>query len=166
MRNTEFASWLAGFFLISSETTLTEEQRRCISNHAKLCEYTENKCLTLTNHTLRHHLGELTDEQIRELVVDQYEALPVLQGHDIVYFLQGAFEIGDVSEVPSGVVMDQMRRNVHGLLPILINLYSECQDSDSVDATGLRKELEATFVHVIDPSYDYDPEVADELHRG
>jgi hypothetical protein len=168
MHNTEFASWLAGFFLITGKASLTEDQRLCIANHSKLCEYTEEKCLTLTNHTLRHHLAELTDEQIRELAVDQFEALPVLQGHDIVYFLQGAFEIGDVWEVPSEVVMEQMSRNVHGLLPVLINLYSRCQEAggEVVDATELREDLQKTFLHVIDPGYQYDPETADAIHRG
>jgi hypothetical protein len=59
MRNTEFTSWLAGFFLICEPETLTEKQLKCISNHAKLCEYTEKNMLTVTNHMIRHMLDKV-----------------------------------------------------------------------------------------------------------
>jgi hypothetical protein len=117
---------------------------------------------------MRHHLSELSDEQIRELALDQFQGLPVLQSHDIIYFLQGAFEIGDACYVPVNVITEQMRRNFHGLSPLLINLYCTCQESPEphIDAGQLRKDLHGIFEHEIDPGYDYDPDKAHALHTG
>ena len=93
MRNTEFASWLAGFVLVCEPSTLSEAQFKCIENHAKLCEYTEKGQLTVTNHMIRNMMRAISIEDFKQHVLIQFETLPSHSSEEICYFLQGVFEI-------------------------------------------------------------------------
>lgn len=175
MRNTEFTSWLAGFFLICDPETLSAEQERCISNHAKLCEYTENGRLTVTNFMIRDNLGAVSELDLRQHVLMQFNAVPCPSSEEICYFLQGVFEIGGKTRwtrEDAQVVIHLLDRNVWGLAQPLLRIYYQLTqfveaDNDlTIDMSSLEQRLRGVFIHEIDPSYEYDPEVADKLHQG
>ena len=174
MRNTEFTSWLEGFFLICDPDTLSEAQLRCISKHAKLCEYAERGRLTVTNFMIRNSLAEVPLAELKVHVHAQFESVPCPSSEEICYFLQGAFEIDGRerwSRENAELVVDLLDRNVWGLAPPLVQLYHHLTrflegGGAHVDVSDLKEALTVLFTHEIDPSYDYDPLVADRLHSG
>ena len=98
MRNSEFTSWFAGFFMICEPRALSPEQKQCILNHAKLCNYTEEGRLTITNYMILHDLSKVSVSELREHVLVQFESVPCPSSEEICYFLQGVFEIDGKTE--------------------------------------------------------------------
>lgn len=174
MRNTEFTSWLAGFFSICDPNTLTEQQVECISNHAKLCEYTEKNRLTVTNHMIRYTLDKVSLEDLKIHVQIQFESVPCPSSEEICYFLQGVFEIDGKekwSRKDVELAIHLLDRNVWGLAPPLVQLYHRMtsfleKEMSTLDMSDMKAELQTLFVHEIDPMYEYDPDTADRIHNG
>ena len=173
MRNTELISWLAGYLLLAKPSKLTPETRRTIEAHARLCEYTEKGRLTVTNHMILHDLSELCLADLSSHVLLQYRTLPSPSSEELCYFLQGCFELepelSSWDQAAAEVVCEELDRNVFGLQPALLRLYYLLQrfiDSDDplFDCGPLRLELMGVFQHVIDAQYEYDPEVAQQIH--
>ena len=130
MRNSEFTSWLAGFFLVCEPDTLVPDQQQCVLNHAKLCEYTEKGRLTITNYMIRHNLSQVPVAELREHVLVQFDSVPCPSSEELCYFLQGVFEIDGKTEWSRGdarIVNRLLDRNVWGLAPPLIKLYYDVQ---------------------------------------
>lgn len=175
MRNTEFISWLAGYILLAKPSTLTQEARKITNAHARLCEYTEKGCLTVTNHMILHDLSELDLAALSSHVLLQYKTLPSPSSEDLCYFLQGFFELEPVIDAwdrnVAELVCEELDRNVYGLQPALLRLYYTLQrfiDSDApvFNCGSLRNIIGGIFQHVIDPQYGYDPIVAQQIHGG
>ena len=174
MRNTEFTSWLAGYILLSDAQSLTASQRRCIRDHARLCEYTEHGKLTITNFMILNDLDILDDNLIFAHALHQYRSIPIPTSNDICYFLQGFFEISESrvwSRAAAEVCLEEIDLNVHGLETSIIILYYRLKRfldtrEESIDMSDVRDQLMGVFQHVIDPSYDYDPQIADAIHNG
>lgn len=175
MRNSELISWLAGYLLLAKPSTLTPQTHRMIKTHALLCEYTEKGRLTVTNHMILHDLAELSLDDLSSHVLLQYRTLPSPSSEELCYFLQGCFELEPElsawDRATAEVVCEELDRNVFGLEPALLRLYYLLQrfiDSDDplFDCGPLRHELMGVFQHVIDLQYDYDAEVARQIHSG
>ena len=70
------------------------------------------------------------------------------------------------------MVMDVIGANVWGVAPLLMRVYYmlsaflQKEEPDTLDMSTLKSSLNEMFVHDIDPSYGYDPTVADHLHNG
>lgn len=174
MRNTELTSWLAGFLLICDPQELSELQRKCILNHARLCEYTEKGRLTVTNFMIRNSLASVSLSDLKKHVYVQFSTVPSPSSEELCYFMQGVFEIdGKVhwTREDAELTVGLLDKNVWGLVPALVNLYYKLTDfldgeGDMFDMTHVRQQLEQVFIHDIDKSYDYDADVADALHQG
>ena len=174
MLNTEFTSWLAGFILLSDAKTLSPTQRRCIRNHARLCEYAENGKMSITNFMILNDMDSLDDSSIIAHALHQYRSIPIPTSNDICYFLQGFFELGDShtwSRTAAELCMEEIDRNVHGVEGQIIKLYYRLKafidgEDERIDVVDVKEQLHGIFQHVIDPSYGYDPQIADALHSG
>lgn len=174
MKNTEFTSWLAGFYLLSESATLTTPQRQLIKQHIQLCAYAENDALTVTNFMICNTLEDITDDDLRVHILLQFEQVPVITSNELCYFLQGHFELDESTtwtKVQAKIIMEQIDRNVHGLQYSLLKLYYQLvdfihSDQDIFDVYEVKQELNSVFHHEIDQSYNFDQSRANDIHTG
>jgi hypothetical protein len=185
MLNTEFTSWLHGFFVLAAPQSLTSAQIRIIRAHIDLCHEVCNGALTVVNSWIHNDLKEGKNDQLQNLmrlVARDFNRKPLVSGTEVAYFIQGFFEIESTERTNSLTVSQckeiklMMNRNVDGIESSLLDFYWEVRavlGSGDVNATldtaSIKERVNSLFQHVIDPSYGFSEERNAELqliHSG
>jgi hypothetical protein len=183
MRNTEFISWLYGFFALTNQEDLTVSQRKIIHAHAKLLHSVEEGQLTVLNHLIWSSILDpevLSFTYLQKAIAREYRRKPWPSSNELCYLLQGYFEICEDKKWRDRYTYDQadliareIRRNLDGLMPVLIALHRKLRDFTDdnrhssktavLDASEIAESVNAAFAHVVDQSYGFSEEKNREL---
>jgi hypothetical protein len=174
MYTTELIAWLSGF--VHTQSALSPQQQRIIANHIELC-YTVTEGEVTPAIVALKMLPSASFATLRRIVLCEYRKLPCPGPREVIYFVQGVFEIGGIqclNKMQAWVILDELERNVHGMHPCLIELCDKLlgfvnnntDEHEFIDLKETIQAVNAVFQHDIDNTYTGDPQVLQAIHDG
>jgi hypothetical protein len=174
MQNEDLIVWLWGYLVVAAcEQTKHEfghNQKHVLRAHLNLVRACTQNRLTVLNEWMNQHIETLSIATITPYVQHYVQLQGPMTGHQVVYFLQGYFELSQVS-IESGYSRQQCQalmkeiQNIDGIDYPIWMLLKEIQHFIRTATTELDRYptkhmfacIRGMFRFVIDPSHGLHP---------